>query len=138
MIRLLKMFEAARPFSEAEAWMLFRIAAIGEAGGWTLLLTGMGLKRFVLHGNNIPVLIAGQFHGLLFFAYIVAALGLYPCLHWSRTRAVVAGLAGVPPYGSLLFEQWAAHRRRAAALKTYSHFMLYTFAREPAGTDLYN
>lgn len=122
---LLKKFEAAKPFTETEAWTLFRLAAIGEACGWTLLITGIGLKQYVLHGNNVPVLIAGQMHGTLFFIYIAAAVVLYPSLGWSRKRAFTAGLASVPPYGSIIFEQWAAYRRDRAEIITYQRCLAY-------------
>jgi integral membrane protein len=125
-VRVLQKFEQSRPFSEPEAWLLFRIAAIAEAGGWTLLIAGMVLKRLVLHGNDIPVLIAGQLHGTIFLLYIIASIGLYPSLNWRRSRMLIAGLASVPPYGSLVFEQWAARRRQHRQLKTYHGFMTYT------------
>lgn len=125
MLKLLGRFENARPFTEAEAWLLFRIAAIAEACGWTLLITGILLKRYLLHGNNVPVLIAGQIHGMLFFAYLVAALGLYPSLGWPRLRGLFALVFSVPPYGSLVFEQWAAHKRHSGGFKTYRHYLLY-------------
>jgi integral membrane protein len=125
-MHLLRRFEAARPFTEAEAWMLFRIAAFGEVVGWTLLITGIALKRYVLHGNDVPVHIAGQIHGMLFFVYLVAALGLYPSLGWSRWRTLFALAASVPPYGTLLIEQWAAYVRRNNGFKTYRHFLVYT------------
>jgi integral membrane protein len=123
--RVLKKFEKLQPFSDHEAWTLFRLAAIGEAGGWTLLITGIGLKQYALHGNNLPVLIAGQIHGTIFIIYIVAALGLYPSLGWSRGKAFVAGLASVPPYGSIIFEQWAAHRRNRNDMLVYRRCIAY-------------
>ncbi len=104
---LFRRFEHNQAFSETEGWMLFRLAAIGEAVGWTLLITGIGLTRYVLHGNQIPVLAAGQIHGTLFIIYMVAAAGLYPTLGKSRKWAVVALIASVPPYGSIIFEQCA-------------------------------
>ncbi|HSX06298.1 MAG TPA: DUF3817 domain-containing protein [Candidatus Saccharimonadia bacterium] len=122
---LLQRFEAARPFTENEAWLLFRIAAIAEAGGWTLLLTGMALKQYVMHGNNAPVLIAGQTHGMIFFGYLVAAVGLYPSLGWSRWQAVGALIFSVPPYGTLFFEQYAARTRQKQKLREYRSFLAY-------------
>src|SRR5215467_8859093 len=104
MRRLLRAFERNQVFREDEGWLLFRAAAIGEACGWSLLIIGIVCQRFILHGNPIPVQIAGQIHGMLFLAYAAAAIGLYPTLRWSRRRAVVALIASVPPYGSLLFE----------------------------------
>ena len=105
--------------------MLFRLAAFSEAFGWTLLIAGIAIKRYVMHGNDAPVLIAGQIHGMLFFAYFVAAFGLYPSLGWSRWRALFAVAASVPPYGTLVIEQWAAHKRKNAGFKSYRHFLVY-------------
>lgn len=119
LLSVLRKFERNQLFSEEEAWVLFRLAAIGEACGWTLLITGIALQRYVLHGNNLPVLIAGQFHGILFLLYALATVGLYPALRWSRIRALVALFASIPPYGSLLFEQWEAYQRHTAQFKTY-------------------
>lgn len=104
---LLRRFEDNTTFTEEEGWMLFRIAAVAEACGWTLLVSGIACERYITPGNRLPVLIAGQFHGILFLSYAVAAAGLYPTLGWSRKRAAVALLASIPPYGSLLFEWWA-------------------------------
>jgi integral membrane protein len=120
-IALLDKFERNRIFTEDEGWMLFRLAAIGEACGWTMLISGVATERYLLPGNNIPVLIAGQFHGMLFLLYALTAVGLYPTLRWSRKRAIVALLASVPPYGSLLFEQWAQYMRNDARFRTYSY-----------------
>lgn len=116
---LLRKFEAARIFSEREAWMLFRLAAIGEAVGWSLLIAGILLKRFWLPHSNAPVLIAGQVHGTLFLIYVAAAGVLYASLGWSRKRMLVAGLASVPPYGSLVFERWAARKRMHKLAQAY-------------------
>jgi integral membrane protein len=125
MYNALKRFESSRLFTESEAWMLFKLAAFGEAFGWTLLIAGILIKRFVMHGDDTAVLIAGQVHGMLFFAYFAAATMLYPSLGWGRWRALFAVAASVPPYGTLLIEQWAAYKRRNAGFKTYRHFLLY-------------
>lgn len=126
MITWLQKFESNRLFSSEEAWLLFRLAAIGEAVGWTLLLTGLACKRFVTPGNNLPVLLAGQVHGMLFLTYLTAAVGLYPSLRWKRLTALVAIAASVPPYGTLVFEQWAARQRRRAHLRRYGRFLIFT------------
>lgn len=123
---LLRKFEAARPFTETEAWALFRLAAFAEAAGWTLLIAGILISHFVTPGNNEAVLIAGNIHGTIYLCYFVAPLVLYPSLGWSRWRSLSAILAGIPPYGSLLFELWAAHKRRAHGFKTYQQYLLYS------------
>ncbi len=110
-------FEHNETFTENEAWGLFRIAAIGEACGWTILITGIVLKQLLK--NNDPVLIAGQIHGLLFICYAAASIGLYPNLRWSRLKSLFALMASIPPYGSLLFEQWASYERDKTNLGIY-------------------
>ncbi|HEX5447718.1 MAG TPA: DUF3817 domain-containing protein [Candidatus Saccharimonadales bacterium] len=104
-----------KPFTEMEAWTLFRLAAFGEALGWTLLITGIILSHF-LH-TNLPVLIAGQFHGILFLIYFAAAALTAPSLSWRPRRIITAIVCGVPPYGSLLFELWQSHRQNRDRLK---------------------
>ncbi len=104
---LVTKFEHNQVFSESEGWLLFKIAAIAEACGWTLLIAGIAISKYLMHGNQGPVIIAGQFHGVLFLSYAVASVGLYPTLRWSRKRACIALLASIPPYGSLAFEWWA-------------------------------
>ena len=126
---LFSRFEHNETFTENEAWGLFRIAAIGEACGWTILITGIVLKQLLK--NNDPVLIAGQIHGLLFICYAVASVGLYPNLRWSRFKSIVALMASVPPYGSLLFEQWASYERDKTNLGIYrDNLVVQTLVRE--------
>lgn len=108
---LLLKFERNQVFTEEEGWLLFKIAAIAEACGWTLLISGIAVSKFLMHGNQDSVIMAGQIHGVLFITYAVASIGLYPAMHWSRKRAFFALLASIPPYGSLLFEWWAQSER---------------------------
>lgn len=91
--------------------MLFKLAAFGEAIGWTLLISGIGLHDYVWVGNPYTINIAGQFHGMLFLMYIAAVLVLSPSLKWRGWQIVLGGLCSVPPYGSLAFELFAAYRR---------------------------
>jgi len=112
---VIRKYQNFRPFSEAEAWALFRLAAVGEAVGWTILITGIILSRF-LH-NNLPILIAGQFHGILFLIYFAVTAVVSPSNRWSFQKIILATLCGVPPYGSLAFEFWQSHQRSADKLK---------------------
>jgi len=114
-----------KPFKEDEAWLLFKLAAFGEAGGWTILISGLLIKHFFTPKSNIPVLLAGQTHGMLFLIYIVAALVLAPSLGWSFRRTLIAGLLSIPPYGSLIFELWAAAGRRKHSLRRLRGFTAY-------------
>lgn len=123
-------FEKSRPFSEDEAWFLFKVAAFSEAAGWTLLIIGIFSQRFLFHGSNTPVLLSGRIHGTLFLIYILASAGLYPSLGWSRWRGLAAAVASVPPYGSLLFEQWESHVRRTKAIKSQSSLVAFQYLLE--------
>lgn len=105
--------------------MLFRLAAFAEAIGWTLLIAGILISHYLTPGNHVAVLVAGNIHGTIYLCYFAAPLVLYPSLGWSRGKAISAILSGIPPYGSLMFEQWAAHRRRAHGFKTYRHYLAY-------------
>jgi integral membrane protein len=120
----LKRVGSAQFFTDSEAWNLFRLAAFGEAFGWTLLICSIVFKHYVTPGNNIPIDIAGQIHGTIFLIYIAAVVVLHPSLRWSPKRTLIAGLFSVPPYGTLVFEQWEARRRRAEAFKSYRELVV--------------
>jgi integral membrane protein len=109
---LLNKYEEFTPFTEHEAWGIFRIAAFAEAAGWTLLILGILIKQFIIPSSDVPIKLAGRVHGTLFLLYIFVVVVFYPSQNWSKKRTVVAGLASVPPYGSLMFEQWAAYKRQ--------------------------
>ena len=112
---LLQAYESARPFTPEEAWRLFRAAAIAEAVGWTLLAAAVGLQAYHLRVASYAIPIAGQIHGIIFISYFLILAATYSSLEWSRSRALMAVLAGIPPYGSLIFETWVARRRRPQA-----------------------
>lgn len=114
-------YKSFTPFFDSEAWMLFKLAAIAEAVGWTLLISGILSKRFLFHSNDLSVQVTGRLHGTLFIIYIVAALVLAPSLRWTLPRTILAGLSSVPPYGSLLFEMWEQHRRNRSDFRQWYH-----------------
>jgi integral membrane protein len=125
MKKLFSVYRSFRPFTEQEAWALFKLAAITEACGWTLLITGILVSRYITPGSNIPVLLAGRTHGVLFAVYILAVLLLSPSLRWSWPRTIIAGAASVPPYGSLLFELWASEDRQHATYRHHEKLLTY-------------
>jgi integral membrane protein len=110
-------YQQFTPFTDDQAWTLFKIAAIAEAVGWTLLIGGILLRDYVLAGNGIPVTIAGRIHGMVFVGYVLAVLALAPSLGWSWYRTLIAGAFSVPPYGSLVYELWSAGQRKLHRLK---------------------
>lgn len=129
---LLDRIEAVRPFTENEAWGLFRLAAFGEAIGWSLLISGILAARYKLPGHAYILPMAGQVHGLLFLFYFGILLAVYSSLRWPRGRSVVAALAGVVPFGTLVFEQWVVHADRRAGSRVF----LYSMAAAMASEDM--
>jgi integral membrane protein len=119
-----KIISSTRVFTDREAWNLFRLAAFGEAFGWTLLISSLVFQHYVTPGNNIPIDIAGQIHGTIFLVYIAAVVILHPSLGWSPKRTLIAGFVSVPPYGTLVFEQWIAHQRHKEALSSYRQLVV--------------
>jgi integral membrane protein len=110
-ISLLSKLESIKPFTENEAWNLFRIIALSEAVGWTILIAGILINKFGLPGRNIAIPIAGQIHGTIFLMYFGILIAVYSSIGWSRKKFIAAILSGIPPYGTLIFEQWAAWKR---------------------------
>jgi integral membrane protein len=121
-----------RPFTDAEAWMLFKIAAFAEAVGWTMLILGVAAERLPVSWNEIPVQLAGRTHGMLFLTYIFAVIALSPSLGWSGFRILVAGACSVPPYGSLIYEMLSAqHRKWTDYTRLRTSLFLKRTASEP-------
>jgi integral membrane protein len=117
MKKVLRTYTSFKPFTNDEAWMIFKLAAFAEAIGWTILITGIVLTEYVFPGNRVPVVLAGRIHGILFGLYLTAVLAVSPSLNWKWKRIIIAGLMSVPPYGTLLFEIWTSHHRKRQDFK---------------------
>lgn len=93
----------------------FRLVAVAEALSWVGLLLGMFLKYVVdLGEGGVPVF--GAVHGAVFVGYLLLALWVARPLGWSPGTVALALVASVPPFGSVVFERWAARRGRMAEL----------------------
>jgi integral membrane protein len=136
LLRIYNGYRAFRPFTAAEAWGLFRLAAIGEAVGWTLLIIGILCTKLPVSWNQIPVQLAGRTHGVLFLIYASAVVVLSPSMGWSWMRIVIGTAASVPPYGSLLFEMWASHRKRHDEFTDLRLLVCFKHASHFADTNL--
>ena len=104
MITWIKKYESIQAFSAEEAWKIFKLTAIGEAVGWTILIVGILINYTHLPGQIYAIPIAGQIHGSLFLVYFTSVFFLYPSIEWDRTTFLFSLLAGVIPYGTLVFE----------------------------------
>ena len=111
--------ESIRLFTETEAWGLFRAAAIGEAFGWTVLITGITIQHYHLPGYSFAVPVAGQIHGILFLIYFGILIAVYSSLRWPRKRFLAAVLVGIIPIGTLVFEQWLARKHHRKSRQIY-------------------
>ncbi|WP_432488636.1 DUF3817 domain-containing protein [Kineococcus sp. SYSU DK018] len=90
----------------------FRVIAFVEAVSWTALLIAMFLKRVVdaPHEGGVPVV--GMVHGVGFVVYLASTVWAGLVLKW-RWWVVLIGLAaGVPPFGTVVFERWVQRTGR--------------------------
>lgn len=99
-------------FSEPEAWSFFKITAILETIGWTLLIIGITFKVYHWPFSDWALALGGSSHGMIVIAYMFIVFFVHRSLDWSVRRLVVAELINAVPYGVLCFEIWAERKRR--------------------------
>lgn len=90
---------------------LFVAVAIAEAVSWAGLLVGMYVKYFTEAGE-LGVKVFGPLHGGIFVLYVALALVVARVLRWSLGTTAVALVCSVPPFATLVFEQWAVRTGR--------------------------
>ncbi|WP_309113905.1 DUF3817 domain-containing protein [Saccharothrix sp.] len=83
----------------------FRLFALAEAVSWAGLLIGMFFKYVVVE-NEVGVKIFGPIHGVVFVGYVLVTLML--AHRWNKATTIWALVAGIPPFGTVIFERWAA------------------------------
>ena len=83
----------------------FRLFALAEAVSWAGLLIDMFFK-YVVVGNEIGVKVFGPIHGVIFVGYVLVTLML--AHRWNRATTIWALVASIPPFGTVVFERWAA------------------------------
>ncbi|QDQ93798.1 DUF3817 domain-containing protein [Rhodococcus sp. WB9] len=94
----------------------FRFVAILEAFTWLGLLIGMAFKYLPADGNEIGVKIFGPIHGGVFVLYLLISLWTARKLSWNLVTTFWALVASVPPFGTVVFEVWAARTGRMGEL----------------------
>jgi integral membrane protein len=92
---------------------VFRWCAVAEACSWVGLLVGM-LVKYVVVFDDLGVRVFGPIHGVLFLAYVAAAVVAARTLRWDARTLVLALLASIPPLATLWFERWAQRTGRLA------------------------
>lgn len=92
----------------------FRALALAEAVSWGALLVAMFFKWVVQAdpeaGIEGGVPIVGPIHGALFLAYCAAALVAWRTFGWTVKTLVLALLASIPPFLTVVFEVRADRR----------------------------
>jgi len=96
----------------------FRIIAIAEALSWAGLLVGMYFKYLGSPQTEIGVKIFGPIHGGVFVVYLGIAVLTAVKLKWDVKATLLALVAAFPPFGTVIFEIWAARTGRLAELST--------------------
>jgi integral membrane protein len=99
-------------FTDKEAWDVFRFFAFAEGIGWSLLIGALVYRA--LGGPEAPSVIAfcGSTHGMIMACYYVIVLVTARSMEWGPRRILVALVAGIPPYGTVVFEQFMARVRK--------------------------
>jgi integral membrane protein len=93
----------------------FRLVAIWEAVTWLALLIAMFFK-WVL-GYEEAIAIPGMVHGVAGFLLFVAMCFVTAwALKWDLKTLFLALVSSVPPFGTIVFERWAARTGRLGEL----------------------
>ena len=93
----------------------FRVVALAEAVSWVGLLVGMYFKYLGTPRTEIGVKVFGMAHGLIFIAFVVAALMVGIAARWTIGTWLLALLASVVPLCSVIFLIWADGSGRMSA-----------------------
>lgn len=71
-----------------------------------LLLLGIAMPLKYAAGLPEAVLVTGWIHGVLFVAYVIAAIQASSAHAWSQGRLAGAMAAAVLPFGPFVFDWW--------------------------------
>lgn len=96
----------------------FRLVAVAEAVTWVGLLVAMFCKYVLDTGAEGGVPVMGPIHGAVFVVYVLVTLATVKPLRWDTRTTLLALVASIPPFGSIVFERWAARTGRLGELST--------------------
>lgn len=99
-------------FTDKEAWGVFRFWAVLEAVTWTMLIGAIIYRWLGLPEAPSVISFAGHLHGIAFMFYFLFVLLLARSMGWRFFRVGSAILAGMPPYGTIVFEKTMAYHRK--------------------------
>jgi integral membrane protein len=102
----------------AAGW--FRLIAMAEAVSWVGLLVGMYFKYVGTPRTETGVKVFGMVHGLIFIAFVVAALLVGIAFKWRAGTWLLALLASIVPLCSVIFLIWADKTGRTSPAEAVS------------------
>jgi len=85
----------------------FRLIALAEAVTWVGLLVGMYFKYLADPRTEIGVKIFGMAHGIVFIAFVIAAILVGRAMSWRIGTWLLALAGSIVPLGSVAFLLWA-------------------------------
>lgn len=88
---------------------VFQVVAFAEAFTWLGLLIGMYFKH-VAETSEVGVQIFGPLHGAMFIIYILVTFATKSVFGWNWKVLLLALAAAVPPFTTVVFEQWALRK----------------------------
>ncbi len=94
----------------------FRLIALLEAVSWVGLLVGMYFKYLGSPRTEIGVKVFGMAHGLIFVAFVAAALLAGLVFKWGLGTFLLAAVASIVPLGSVIFLIWSDRSARLGEL----------------------
>jgi len=94
----------------------FRLVALLEAVTWVGLLIGMYFKYLGSPRTEVGVQVFGMAHGLVFIAFVAAAVAAGVVFRWSTPTWALAAAAGVLPLASVVFLMWLDRTGRIGAV----------------------
>ena len=99
-------------FSDTEAWGVYRFFAIAETIGWTMLIGSIIYRHLGLPEAASVVSFAGHLHGMIFLCYFIIVFLVSRSMQWGIGKMTAAVIAGMPPFGSLVFQYIMSYQRR--------------------------
>ncbi len=110
--KLARIYNSMHWFSDADAWMLFRLAAFTEAVGWTLLISAIAARKLGMPGADIAVSMAGTVHGVFFLCFFAVLIVTARSMEWGPWRVIGGLAAGNLPFASVMFERVMSYHRK--------------------------
>ena len=99
-------------FTDKEAWGIYRFAAFVEAGFWGFFLLCIGYYVMNWPLSNEVLKYGRSIIGTAFAVYAILIVLAARSMEWKAGRVSLALLAGIVPFGSLIFEHFMGRHRK--------------------------